>query len=185
LVVLLACPMRLFRFTFLEGRLHKLADPFRPVAVESACKHGHDGKQILHQFFCRLKVLGRLTHLQPHTLPTTSLFQVAKSKAHEADQDLRSKSPDCLRFDQRQQLPHTLTLLVEGGRLLGEQCNHLIASCVNRLLETLHLPGQGAILRLPDTRNPRIERTSLGSRLPFALPAQPGNLLDRQLLPRV
>jgi hypothetical protein len=33
-------------------------------------------------------------------------------------------------------------------------------------------------LLLPDARNARIERTSLGSRLPFALPAQPGNLLD-------
>ena len=41
--------------------------------------------------------------------------------------------------------------------MLGELCNHLIASCVSRLLETLHLPGQVAILLLP---------------------AQPGNLLD-------
>src|SRR5713226_3601896 len=100
--------MRVFRFTFLEGRLHKLADPFRPLAVESACKHGHDGEQILHQFFCRLRVLGRVEHLEPHTLPTKSLFQIAKPKAYEAIRIFDQNHLNRLLFDQRQQLAHAL-----------------------------------------------------------------------------
>src|SRR3989442_5319730 len=57
--------------------------------------------------------MARVEHLQPHTLPTKSLFQVAKSKAHEAIRIFDQNHLNRLLFDQRQQLPHALTLLVE------------------------------------------------------------------------
>ena len=76
-------------------------------------------------------------------------------------------------------LLHPFALLVQRGRQLADACYHLVPACPGCFLQAGGLSCQIAILFLPYTEYPGIERTAVGPLLSPPQAVQPRDFLDR------